>query len=288
MEEEEQWMKREIEILDGMEYLGLKVRYPLRYIPFFHSHYEACSKIEIKDSDVEESAGLEMQFSDQYGLNNRVLLNIRPLCMFSRPGVLLEGEFQLLNSTCTCSPKNYAIVVKYLFSCACYMCKCPCGNLFILNPYQVEDNVVPVHSKVYVRCSFFLNMLGNLRNTKIVFLSDGSTLNEGIQSHVYDDSNAEESKVDSVECTLCIPCEDTQAHYIENNFTSNDVVCVCATFHKENKDMPEIERSFFRRSHKNGSKYIVYFNVNIREFNFYVPNNGASTDKRMFKSIGLE
>jgi hypothetical protein len=89
-------------------------------------------------SDNDEAAPLSF-------LDGRVNIDIRPLCIFDRPGVLIHHNNEWTG-----------IVTKYDEICGKYNILKSNGDNTTLDPYQTEDAAVKIGSTVYVKISAFL------------------------------------------------------------------------------------------------------------------------------------
>ena len=78
-------------------------------------------------------------------LNGRVTKDVRPLCMFDRPGVvvqMMDGMVGLITGYDAETMHHYAIL-------------CTEGVVVHMDPYTVEDAVMPVDSSLLLRLSAF-------------------------------------------------------------------------------------------------------------------------------------
>jgi len=199
-------------------------------------------------------------------LNNRVFVEIRPLCVFFRPGVLLKVT----------PPNDFddgeicAVVLSYDFEKARYNVLCSCGTKIQLNPYEVENCVQGFKKRVYVKLNGLC--LSETDFSNLVFYCDGKI-------SVMESADIDETK-DVLSAELCIPREDLQDDFEVKGFVGNGYVSVIIVMYNEKLKKDEIELLCSGDEAK--SSYIVA-NIHIKNLTF-----DCSGRKNVFFAVGYK
>lgn len=148
--------------------------------------------------------------SDEYSfLSGRVMVEVRPLCVFFRPGVLLRIVPPNEYDDC----EQCAVIIKYEYERGAYKVLSRCGAEIFMNAYEVEDAVQPFKAVVYAQIAGLC--LVDVKQNVAFYDEDGSEVGEeGVDGD------------DLLQVELCIPREDLQHDYEESNYTGNGFVSV--------------------------------------------------------------
>jgi len=154
-------------------------------------------------------------------LNGRVIYEIRPLCLFLRPGVVLKifpfGEFEDHDSF-------FAGIVMYFHAdLSMYAVATEFGKDCFMTPYQVEDYAIRVNSKVWIRASFVLDVCSSNGDESSAFelwmwKEDDFASQDCIK---FKSSDVSELKDYWIEGKLMIAREDLQRVFEDNNFVGS-------------------------------------------------------------------
>jgi len=163
-------------------------------------------------------------------LDGRVSVNVRPLCIFDRPGVLLS-----LDNNDDDGGHEMGVILQYQKKGTYKILKVD-GSEVELDPYKTEDGVLKMGSTIYMRVSAFSD---EWKQKAIFYINPKNRQSGEMQGR------ATNASTNVIECTLSIPIDEA---------TPEGHVRVCYQMHK---DVGQTSVAFFGSS-KIGSNVSAY------------------------------
>lgn len=230
------------------------------------------------DAEEEENRHVQCSF-----LNGRVLYEMRPLCLFFRPGVVLKifpcKEFADHDTFFV------GVLKKFDSDTSLYKVSTEFGIDFYLTPYEAEDYALKVGSKLWMRSSFVL---------KSYFSSDEKSEFEISMwkehacppgdEYFFKSHDLKELNDYWIECKLMIAREDLQKVYEENDFCGNGYCTVLLCMYQTGNEGEEGNKHFTNLSGKKRKKIRnTLINVHVQELSIHV-----SDEKKIFFYVQVD
>lgn len=152
-------------------------------------------------------------------LNGRVCYEIRPLCVFLRPGVVLKifpsGEFEDHDTFFA------GVIIKFDSETSVYVVATEFGKDCFMTPYQVEDCAMRVNSTVWIRASFVFQLYSSSKDGVLFEILMWKENGLSSRECVFKSTDLNELRDCWIECKLMIAREDLQKVFEDNDFVGS-------------------------------------------------------------------